>query len=145
MEKYDEWNKRKRQHLEEFHGEHRQRSAIEDPSCEICFKLREQDKINEIREFWKWYSKLLPAETYNKNTLRGLGNILIGSKEKLLEWSSQKDNEIAFQRITRNLDVIIESVSYSERLRYEIRKLREWILKIILMRKELFEIKEGEE
>ena len=96
MERHDEWRERKRKHREEYHGKRRQRNATEDPSCVDCYRLREQYKTTELKEFWKWYTKLVPAETYNRNTLRGLDNLMIENKEELVNWNFNEENEASF-------------------------------------------------
>jgi len=83
MEKYEEWEDRKVRHRREYHEEKRGRNATEDLSCNNCYRLHEWYRTEEIKEFWKWYRKLVPAETYNRNTLRGIDNLLIKNKEEL--------------------------------------------------------------
>ena len=65
----------KERHEREKHEEGKEEFQI-DPSCLICYKVKEDLELEWFKKFWKIFQKvILAAKSYNKNTI-----------EKLLEY-----------------------------------------------------------
>jgi hypothetical protein len=90
MEKYDEWRERKRLHREQRHGERITTGQItEDWACMECYRVRtgnfSKEDMRKFRIFWDTWERIVPVETYNRNTVRAFLELINEDKQKVIE------------------------------------------------------------
>ena len=111
-EKYNVWRERKRLHWKIRHVQNTRRGAVSDPACMTCFPVGGNDIGDRFRGFWNIFKEIIPAETYNRNTVQNLNNLAAMNMDSPIERETE--------RIRANLDRLIESINYRERPNYEL-------------------------
>jgi hypothetical protein len=146
MEKYDEWKERKRLHREQRHERNRSRGVpIDDWACMECYRVRTnnftEETMRKFRIFWDTWGMLVPVETYNRNTVKAFQELINEDKTGIQE---RRDMEITqITRVMRNIEMIIESVNYREKLEYSMEGCRNGIWTLIFKDARLYMDTEG--
>jgi hypothetical protein len=104
-----------------------------------CYQVRigdfNNEKMRKFRIFWKIWKKIVFVKTYNKNTVRAFFELINEDKTKVIELI----NERQYRRIARNMNIIIEFINYSERLKYTIEGYRKGIWLMIMRNVQLYQ------
>ncbi|PKK63637.1 hypothetical protein RhiirC2_788615 [Rhizophagus irregularis] len=123
----------KERHWKEKHEENRGEYQ-EDPSCLICYRVKEDTEPNWFKKFWEIFQKAMLVEmNYNKNTIVKLAEyIVLTRKDKddryLLNRKKRvKELEEVRREGEKLLDVIVVSIRYKNEPDYK----KIWIISAI--------------
>ena len=133
MELYESlWKPRAERHYFEKHQQNLKDSQ-KDPSCPICYSIRNMEPIPKFIEFWQEYLEIVPeAEGYNQNTVQGVCALLLMDEEDILDNENVKSQQ--------NIEKIIGSIRYTQRPKIKVIVLRKRVKAIIA-----WEVKERED
>ncbi|CAB4443568.1 unnamed protein product [Rhizophagus irregularis] len=112
-------------HEKERHEENKEGPQV-DPSCLICYKVKEDSEPEWFKKFWKIFKKvILEAESYNKNTIEKLLEyVVLTRKDKGDKYISNrkkrvKELEKVKEKGEKLLDVIVVSIRYKNEPDYK--------------------------
>ncbi|CAB4434540.1 unnamed protein product [Rhizophagus irregularis] len=115
----------KERHEREKHEEGKEEPQL-DPSCLICYKVKEDSEPEWFKKFWKIFKKvILEAESYNKNTIEKLLEyVVLTRKDKGDKYISNrkkrvKELEKVKEKGEKLLDVIVVSIRYKNEPDYK--------------------------
>ena len=97
-------------------------------SCRKCFPIREKISDNsDFLEFWEWYRKIMNAEMFTGETVRIFNGL------KAVRFRDRTDiNEENFAELT----LLVLSMRYSKKPKYDIWEISLEILEILSVSKE---------
>ena len=108
----------KERHEKERHEENKEECQM-DPSCLICYKVKEESEPKWFKKFWKIFQKVMQTTmSYNRNTIGKLEEyILLTKKDKddkyiLNRKKRVKELEKVKGKGEKLLDVIVVSIRY---------------------------------
>ncbi|PKY62760.1 hypothetical protein RhiirA4_489820 [Rhizophagus irregularis] len=117
----------KERHEREKHEEGKEESQI-DPSCPICYKVKEGSEPEWFKEFWKIFRKVILATmNYNKNTIRKLEEYIVLTRkdkdDKYILNRKKRKRVKELEKVNRKgeelLDVIVVSIKYRDEPNYK--------------------------
>src|SRR3954468_332538 len=103
-------------------------SEIRDMSCRKCFSIREKISSNsDFLEFWEWYRKIMNAEMFTGETVR------IFNKLKAVRFRDKTDIN---EENSAELTLLVLSMRYSKKPKYDIWEISLKIVKILSVNRE---------
>jgi hypothetical protein len=125
MESYTNiYRKRVERHDRERYTLNNVRTFTKDFSCPICHNISSISVREEFITFWRIFTDTLKvAQTYNKNTVQAVLNILILDDSEILNEDSTT--------VMRNVDKVMDSIRYEGQPEYTNRELTRIIRLIV--------------
>src|SRR5256884_399987 len=116
--------------------EMRRDSETRDMSCRKCFSIREKISGNsDFLEFWEWYRKIMDAEMFTGETVR------IFNRLKAVQFRDRMDIN---EENSAELTLLVLSMKYSKKPKYDIWEISLKIVKILSVSREFgIEIKKA--
>src|SRR5256714_7795600 len=103
-------------------------SETRDMSCRKCFSIREEISGNgDFLEFWKWYRKIMDAEMFIGEMLRILNRL------KAVKFRDRTDIN---EENSAELALLVLSMRYSKKPKYDIWKISLEIVEMLLVSRE---------